>query len=1006
MVLIGVFFIFAVLGRGDSLIFLQATASVRLPYDHPVGATFYRLPVLDEKLGIPPQEKLTFHILRSVAFPKKSNSGRGLFIVDEHTGSLMLSPHRKHSISEYKGSTFALDIVAASSKKAADDTRATIVIEITEDNSTLPDCRPREELCFSSSEIHYQIPETTHKDSNLGTLKPIPYSKLCPESNVKYRILSDDKFLMISDNEKLKTRKEFDFEETDYHEWNISCEVHSRNGNGTFYAKLSVYVLDADDNPPYIQNSTITLYELDVSEILPGRPLPVQLTVLDRDSPSINVITVTKIDPLNLFLLRDTVVFHGIHGVHMLVSTALVAKPQFQFPDTTYNVSIIFNDTSLVRKKENGVVIFHVQISNSSLEATETIFIPDEYQVVANVFRHSARHTRIIQPMEVKPHKGYFFRLVRDANQAPPENRIFGVTPKTGVVYIMDEVALSRSATKLFRLELTWRNKDVTDRQCIVLIRVLDSGELSSGCGIEIGHQFSTCAVHGTAEECSTSCGRGANGGFCQWRSHSSSPLLVVDYATCSPHLQTCPDRICDELEEMDPYLCPQDCARNVQGEAIPNRNGRGVGKSAAPCTCGGANFCTCARGFEPSHLVSRSQTKSKKEAPNIKSQPLNLSEDWSGCGTQCITMIVIVSLIVSGLVVVAGILTYRRWTAHPKDEELPSVRTPLNSSTYLVARATTDYPLQPSIVKEAKLEFPRDQLTLEETLGEEGSSASEKRDLVSELNLLKEISHPNVIRLLGATTDDNGQLYIIMEYAEHGSLVTYLRNLKTCQSEVNLLELIAFALQIAKGMDYLASMKVVHRDLAARNVLVASGKILKISDFGLSRDVYEGDTYLKMSKSKVPVKWMALESLENQLYTTKSDVWSFGILLWEIITVGGCPYPGIPTERLFQLLKDAYRMPRPDNCPLQLYEIMKACWLDKPNERPQFKELVQKIELVLEDISHSQATLNVQHRGKKLKSRDEGSVLQQLTSFPKLSIQQLGPYENQHLLSSTEFSV
>ncbi|GBM95694.1 Proto-oncogene tyrosine-protein kinase receptor Ret, partial [Araneus ventricosus] len=111
------------------------------------------------------------------------------------------------------------------------------------------------------------------------------------------------------------------------------------------------------------------------------------------------------------------------------------------------------------------------------------------------------------------------------------------------------------------------------------------------------------------------------------------------------------------------------------------------------------------------------------------------------------------------------------------------------------------------------------------------------------------------------------------MEYAEHGALITYLRKMKSSCSEINLPELIAFALQIAKGMEYLASMKVVHRDLAARNVLVASGKVLKISDFGLSRDVYEGDTYLKMSRSKVPVKWMALESLENQLYTTKSDV-------------------------------------------------------------------------------------------------------------------------------------
>eukprot|EP00061_Rhincodon_typus_P012027 g37478.t1 len=110
-------------------------------------------------------------------------------------------------------------------------------------------------------------------------------------------------------------------------------------------------------------------------------------------------------------------------------------------------------------------------------------------------------------------------------------------------------------------------------------------------------------------------------------------------------------------------------------------------------------------------------------------------------------------------------------------------------------------------------------------------------------------------------------------------------------------------------------SSQLVHRDLAARNVLVAEGRKMKISDFGLSRDVYEEDSYVKRSKGRIPVKWMAIESLFDHIYTSQSDVWSFGILLWEIVTLGGNPYPGIAPERLFNLLKTGYRMERPENC-------------------------------------------------------------------------------------------
>ncbi|CAL8089018.1 unnamed protein product [Orchesella dallaii] len=162
--------------------------------------------------------------------------------------------------------------------------------------------------------------------------------------------------------------------------------------------------------------------------------------------------------------------------------------------------------------------------------------------------------------------------------------------------------------------------------------------------------------------------------------------------------------------------------------------------------------------------------------------------------------------------------------------------------------------------------------------------------------------------------------------------------------------DVLSYARQIAMGMEYLEKNRVVHRDLACRNVLLMGDyKHVKISDFGLSRDIYTWNVYHQKSNGKLPIKWMAIESIFTHVFTTKSDVWSYGILLWELVTLGGTPYPGLGNTELFHLLKSGYRMERPDNCSEELYAVMKKCWRTAAASRPSFTELRRHIETMME---------------------------------------------------------
>ncbi|XP_053548625.1 fibroblast growth factor receptor 2 isoform X5 [Bombina bombina] len=254
----------------------------------------------------------------------------------------------------------------------------------------------------------------------------------------------------------------------------------------------------------------------------------------------------------------------------------------------------------------------------------------------------------------------------------------------------------------------------------------------------------------------------------------------------------------------------------------------------------------------------------------------------------------------------------------------------------------------------------PKESVTVAVKMLKDDATEKDLSDLVSEMEMMKMIGkHKNIINLLGACTQE-GCLYVIVEYAAKGNLREFLRVRRPIEMEysyegnrvpeeqMTFKDLVSCTYQLARGMEYLASQKCIHRDLAARNVLVTESNVMKIADFGLARDVNNIDYYKKTTNGRLPVKWMAPEALFDRVYTHQSDVWSFGVLMWEIFTLGGSPYPGIPVEELFKLLKEGHRMDKPANCTNELYLMMRDCWHAVPSQRPTFKQLVEDLDRIL----------------------------------------------------------
>ncbi|XP_063395481.1 insulin receptor-like [Cydia fagiglandana] len=235
-----------------------------------------------------------------------------------------------------------------------------------------------------------------------------------------------------------------------------------------------------------------------------------------------------------------------------------------------------------------------------------------------------------------------------------------------------------------------------------------------------------------------------------------------------------------------------------------------------------------------------------------------------------------------------------------------------------------------------------------------EHATDRERIEFLNEASVMKAFDTFHVVRLLGVVSRGQPTL-VVMELMEHGDLKTYLRSHRpdsdnslpkkeSAGPPPTLQNILQMAIEIADGMAYLSAKKFVHRDLAARNCMVAGDLTVKVGDFGMTRDIYETDYYRKGSKGLLPVRWMSPESLKDGVFSSSSDIWSFGVVLWEMATLAMQPYQGLSNEQVLRYVVEGGVMERPEHCPDRLYELMRACWAHRPQQRPTFLQLVNDL--------------------------------------------------------------
>ncbi|XP_073898214.1 ephrin type-A receptor 5 isoform X13 [Castor canadensis] len=240
------------------------------------------------------------------------------------------------------------------------------------------------------------------------------------------------------------------------------------------------------------------------------------------------------------------------------------------------------------------------------------------------------------------------------------------------------------------------------------------------------------------------------------------------------------------------------------------------------------------------------------------------------------------------------------------------------------------------------------------------GYTEKQRRDFLGEASIMGQFDHPNIIHLEGVVTKSK-PVMIVTEYMENGSLDTFL---KKNDGQFTVIQLVGMLRGIAAGMKYLSDMGYVHRDLAARNILINSNLVCKVSDFGLSR-VLEDDPEAAYTTrgGKIPIRWTAPEAIAFRKFTSASDVWSYGIVMWEVVSYGERPYWEMTNQDVIKAVEEGYRLPSPMDCPAALYQLMLDCWQKDRNSRPKFDEIVNLLDKLIRNPSSLKTLVNASSR-------------------------------------------
>lgn len=633
----------------------------------------------------------------------------------------------------------------------------------------------------------------------------------------------------------------------------------------------------------------------------------------------------------------------------------------------------------------SDICVVGVQETNEVIDK----LYPDEVFLL----KSASRFARVAQPLQDTTEAGFML----STNPFGALN----ITPTGGIIYVEKPgiLAAAHPASSI-KLEVTW--KEHQKQQIDVIIQPENN---------QCRNVKDICARHDNQADCESSCGIGSSDGSCKWRAHQGFELMSKIFSTCVPDLKFCSNEFCDQLEMMgsslSQHICPQDCTKNVIGSANTKLMGISGSSKGNVCTCDEHETCVCG----PVEL----ETPSTELPATTTKAPSDQFLFLDDCDDKCqSTLAFVLGTIFAAAVAVLSVFfcNFRRQMipfegieagVSPEASYVTSrTRTSSAGSSAVLEEiferhVQNDTPVHPDFCTK-RWQMDALNVSLLRTLGEgeygkvmlatmPGSkdgervlvviktvkdieNESEMTSLKKEFEQLQKVSvrpHQNVINLIGCCSKGPTP-WIFLEFCVFESLKEYLLASRLISlrkdtegvDKVTIDDILKFSLQIANGMAHLAMLKLVHRDLAARNVLLSEGKICKISDFGLTRNVCKScDTYSKCSDDKVPVKWLAPESLSiSEEYSTKSDVWAFGVLGYELIMLGSSPYPDISVNHfeILNLLINGYRMKCPENCRMELFGIFESCWNSDPAKRPSFEELAGKFQQLISFVSiHNQ---------------------------------------------------